>query len=58
MKRVDQIDRLLAAVEAYVIAMIREAINAPLTTKPASYRQETIEARVRLIVVLGEMDFS
>jgi hypothetical protein len=64
MKSVDQIDRLLAAVEAYVIAVIREAINVPLVaeptsyrrTKPASYRQETVEARARLIAAIGEFD--
>lgn len=56
MKSVDQIDRLLAAVETYVIAVIREALNVPLATVPASYRQETIEARVRLIAAIGEFD--
>lgn len=56
MKSVDQIDRLMAAVETYVIAVIREAINVPLATVPASYRQETIEARARLIAAIGEFD--
>jgi hypothetical protein len=56
MKSVDQVDRLMAAIETYIIALVREALNVPLATMPASYRQETIEARARLIVVLGEFE--